>query len=308
MPHASPSSLTNDPTPAQRWASVWCKLGFWWRNGASLAAKTANRRTYTEPAEVSHTAIGALWQQRHNADELTALEQSLLQRYPHLGEFRRFCSQQRYMETLTHLHFLDNLLPKSSWNTAIPPLQDAYRWLDVGAKNWAYLEALTTTANRLPTQATAPWKFTGIEIDPNRLYRDGFTRGAYARTFTNTLLLDNTTATYVEGDALAHTSHYHVISHFLPFVVPEPCLLWGLPLESFQPKRLLHHAWQQLAPGGHLLIINQGRDEADAQQALLNTLPDAIIAWHGKLPSSFINYEYPRFGWRITKPMSPTTP
>ncbi len=258
---------------------------------------------------MADTPIGELWHTRTNAHTLTQCETRLLASYPHLVSFKNACSHQRYIETLTHLHFLETLLPNEVWDTKQPAIQQAYRWLDVGAKNWAYLEALTNTAHRLPAEndTPTPWKFTGIEIDPMRLYRDGLTRGAYARAFTKHVHTPHTTATYVEGDALNHRGHYHVISHFLPFVVPEPCLLWGLPLESFQPKRLLHHLWGQLAPGGTMLIINQGQDEADAQEALLATLPSAVIAWHGQLPETFLNYEYPRFGWRVIKPIDATT-
>ena len=117
---------------------------------------------------------------------------------------------------------------------------------------------------------------------------------------------DRSHCTYMGGDALTHHGHYDVITSFLPFIVPEPCLDWGLPLSYLQPQRFLAHTVSLLTPGGCLLIMNQGADEYAIQADLLEPYldehrPVLRLEWTGDMPETPWAYEEPRYGWRLIK-------
>ncbi len=255
-------------------------LTFKWR---SILQHT--RKAYQEPIEPKHL----LFEGRAQADDLCRKEDRLVEAYG-LHSFREQSSRIRYLESLSYLAFLEHLLVNVRLE-ANPTL----RWLDVGAKNWAYVQALVSI---LTHHVGESYELTGIEIDPFRLYQDGFTRNDYAQRFTEPF----SRVWYLTGDVLAHQARYHVISSFLPFVFEDPCLAWGLPLGCFDPERYLHHLVSLLEPDGHLLILNQGELEAEKQNALLRPYASQLVIRPlGPMPETFIDYQYPRFGWYCRK-------
>lgn len=222
--------------------------------------------------------------------------ETLHQRYD-LQHLAQTASQERYLETLAYLEWLDYFYQHrpdafdALWNP------HSLQWLDAGAKNWAYVEALYAF---IQTHKRESFRLEGVELDPHRRYVNLQTRQQAALSFIQEL----PQAHYHSGNLLAWRQPAHVISHFLPFVFKEPHLAWGLPLGYFNPQPLLNHLLSLLEPGGLMLIVNQGEAEAQAQQTLLGNATRLFpIRFEslGQLPASFIQYRYPRYGWLCTK-------
>lgn len=232
--------------------------------------------------------------------------ESLLTRYG-LAELPQRASTARLMETLTYLDWLDGmaqtapewfqLAQNSQSNPEDVKIQLPLRWLDVGAKNWAYVEAL---AAFLQTRQGQSFQLDGVELDPHRRYTNWQTRGQAAQTFCQAI----PQATYHTGDIQDWRQPADIISLFLPFVFVEPHLAWGLPLDYFQPSALLNHVLSLLKPGGVLIVVNQGEVEAQAQAELFqtaNTQNTLEIQNLGQLTAPFMNYQHPRHGWLCRK-------
>ncbi|MBK8191088.1 MAG: hypothetical protein IPK79_11640 [Vampirovibrionales bacterium] len=230
-----------------------------------------------------------LYSDRQNEDALMAAENRLLTRYPLLVEARARSRRARYLEILSVADYIERL-----WGDRAFPSARPLRWLDVGAKNWAYVDALAAFVSA----HTLDYQLDGVEIDPWRLYRDLYTRRAYAMAY----IQPYPQARYLEGDVLDCEGTYDVVTLLLPFVLPSPHAAWGLPLEGFRPQALLDHIVERLlTPTGSILILNQGCLEAEAQRALLQPhLEQGRLEAHclGELPPTFLSYRYPRFGWR----------
>jgi hypothetical protein len=217
--------------------------------------------------------------------------------YP-LPHWDAITSRQRAREVFTYLDWLDGFQQAApdAFRQAFAKA-DCLGWLDVGAKNWAYSDAL---AAFIRENQVGTFRLDGIELDPHRRYLNFQTRRQAA--LAHSQILPNTT--YHEGDVLQWTQPVRIISHFLPFVFREPHLAWGLPLSHFKPEAILMHELSLLEPDGLLLIVNQGEAEAEAQQALLVQAADTVpicVKSLGQLPARFIEYQYPRYGWICVK-------
>lgn len=270
----------------QRFQSFINMLGFRWRNLLKW-----QRGPYHEPVESKED----LFSGRDDADDLAKNEAQLLQNY-HLADLKARSSRSRYLETLTCLDALERLLPADTPAFQAKPLC----WLDVGCKNWSTVEALYRYGQRhTPGQLI----LDGIELDAYRMYTNFHSRADYAHTFIRHL----PDTTYRIGNVMSVSEPYDVMTWFLPFVFPEPCLAWGLPLSDFTPQALLNHVISLLNPGGTLVIVNQGRDEAEEQRRLLdaakNHHPGLVILPVVALPPSFLPLKHSRFGWVCHKPV-----
>lgn len=260
-----------------------------WLNtlGFGLRSKIKwSRGPYLEPDE----AKTHLWEDHPNQAELEQRELELLSQYD-LSAVYHHSGKLRYIETLTFLDILDQLRPRLTPNKSNPA-----QWLDIGIKNGGYLPALVAAGQCwFPEEVHV----TGIELDAYRVYADFHSRWDYAQCFFKPY--EN--ATYLVGDVLEHEGQYDLITHFLPFVFPEPCQAWGLPKKHFRPKAIFEKSVDLLKPGGSLLIVNQGQSEYDAQGELCQSLSsqDFRVNPVGEMPPSFLKYAYPRFAWVITK-------
>lgn len=271
--------------PMALW-SIWNRIGFYGR-----ARLRWPNRPYREPAEPKDN----LFLGRENASALEARGKTLLEKYT-LHPFREYSTRLRYLESLTYLDFLEHLLPASLGE--MPP---TLRWMDVGAKNWAYVEGLYAMASHHHPNIL----LRGIELDGYRIYADLHSRRDYAMAYC--AHLPSSRVCYEVGDVMTHREAYDVISCFLPFLFVEPCLRWGLPTEYCQPEAFLRHLVSLLRPGGWLLILNQGDVEAQEQRRLLEHLDPAEyqIDDVGPMPDSFLPYRFPRYGWRCRKRPAP---
>jgi hypothetical protein len=120
---------------------------------------------------------------------IRAQEERLLTTYQ-LEAFKQRCNQVRYSDTLAYLVFLDALFPEQPsalWDalsTSAAPLN----WLDVGCKNWSYVQALTAFAEKTHPNPSQAFALKGVELDHRRLYLDGYTRGAHGRGYAQAVI------------------------------------------------------------------------------------------------------------------------
>ena len=164
--------------------------------------------------------------------------------------------------------------------------------LDIGSKNWFYAKGEYEYFNSFCEE----FYLDGVELDANRLYSNFYSRFEVAKFYTKNLINTN----YIVGNLIDIKQKYDYIIWILPFVTPEPHLMWGLPKKYFYPSVLLKHAYDLLFPGGQMIIINQGKSEQDVQKELLD---NAGIAYKnlGKIESKFFQYKNERYGFLIKK-------
>lgn len=207
---------------------------------------------------------------RARADELAA-------RYD-LAPLLAACGRVERDESLYTLDLLDRLAGPAP----------AGRGLDVGSKYAAYLPGLATFDAR-------GWDC--VERDAHRRYLDTTTRRAVGEAIAARF----TGCRYLAGDVRALGGSYARVTWFLPFVVEEPHRAWGLPAEIFDPRGALDAVLGRLAPGGELLLLNQGDAERDEQAALFAAAGVAAEPL-GRVDSVLSPYRKPRYGWRVRKP------
>ena len=164
--------------------------------------------------------------------------------------------------------------------------------LDIGCKNWFYAKGEHDFFDSFCNN----FSLVGVEIDAYRLYTNFYNRYEVAKYYTNGL--KNTK--YIADNLLNIDEKYDYIIWFLPFVLEEPHLFWGLPKKYFYPQKLFSHAYSLLNQNGQLLIINQGEEEAKAQESMLEKLGIRYTSL-GEIKSDYFEYKYKRFGFLISK-------
>lgn len=158
--------------------------------------------------------------------------------------FEKLLSADNALENYVYLDVLHRLRECS---TVWPAEQG--RVLDVGCKNFYYAAALSA--------AFKPAQLTGLELEGHRRYRDGHRRSDYAAFYTGQI----SGARYCVGDVCEWQEKADLVSCWYPFVFAEVALAWGLPLSAFAPQRFFQALANAMAPGGLLLVVNQGLTE-----------------------------------------------
>ena len=199
-----------------------------------------------------------------------------------LSGWEQHCSLGEWRESLWALDVVRRL---------VPDLPCAGRCLDVGAKNGAMLAGLATAV---------PLGWDAVELDAHRRYAWGATRRAYgeraAAAFSG--------CRFVAGDVRTMPGPYALITWFLPFLTPGPVRAWGLPAEVLQPEPLLRHVVGALQPGGRLLVVNQGAEEASLQAALFERCGLHALAL-GPVVSAVSPYRVERWAFLYTRRPNP---
>lgn len=188
---------------------------------------------------------------------------------------------------------LENLYTKdvlSNYFTKI--LREKVRVLDIGCKNWFYAQGEYEFFKEFSKDVL----LDGVEIDPYRLNYKFYSRYEISKYYTKGLEGIN----YICGNLLDINKKYDYIVWFLPFVVIEPHIFWGLPKKYFYPEKLLQHAYSLLNPEGEMLIINQGEHEANAQRVLLEKLGYNYKDL-GEIESQYFEYKNKRYGFLVIK-------
>lgn len=164
--------------------------------------------------------------------------------------------------------------------------------LDIGCKNWFYAKGEYDFFESFCENIY----LDGVEIDPYRLYSNLYSRYEVAKFYTKGLKNIN----YICGNLLDIKQKYDYIIWFLPFVVIEPHLYWGLPKKYFYPQKLLKYAYFLLEEGGEMLIINQGEKEAVKQKEFLENL-GLEYENIGEIVSKNFEYKNKRYGFLVKK-------
>lgn len=205
-------------------------------------------------------------------------------------------SRKNFVETnprLIERNFKENLYTKDVLSKCFDKqfLNNA-RILDIGCKNWFYAKGEYAYFSEF----LDGFRLDGIEIDAYRLYSNFFNRFEVAKFYTRDL--KNTR--YIADDLLNLDEKYDYIIWFLPFILIEPLIYWGLPKRHFCPEKLLKHAYSLLKQNGQMLIINQGEEEYCEQKRLLEVLkiPYQDIA---EIESEYFQYKNKRFGVLVKK-------
>lgn len=201
-----------------------------------------------------------------------------------------------YKENLYTLKLLEDSLNKTPFNTK----NDTLKILDIGSKNFSYAPAIYNffkhfkCSNNTKTQVI----LNGIEIDPYRMLSDLHSRYDYAQYYIKNL--DNTK--YITGNLLDHDeNNYDIITWFLPFIIKDPLISWGLPARYFKPEKMLKHAYKLLSPRGIILLVNQGKTEKQAQVDLIKELNLNYTEPDESYTNCFSPYKLERYITIITK-------
>ena len=286
--------------------SLWNSWQFYRRAHRHYRSKGYPEKVYTEKAE-DKTNLFEVFDDRDASLNLADREAKLLETY-NLGAFRETAGKNRYLENLNQLEYLEQLFEGVLLKQIAPQSghHESFSWLDVGAKNWSYVESLYRFIEASGIEA---FELHGIELDGYRRYVDGYCRADYAQAFIQHLPNTHYWVRSLEAHWAENTSQnrekYDVISCFLPFVFVEPTLAWGLPKKYFDPATFLTQLLALLKPGGILIITNQGEDEAAEQLRLLKQVQESQpsqsfkITPVGPLPESFYPYKHTRHGVRV---------
>ncbi|MBB3113673.1 hypothetical protein FHS18_005786 [Paenibacillus phyllosphaerae] len=216
-------------------------------------------------------------------------EEQLLEHY-HFDRWKHKLGRVDYQLNLYHLDLMDSVRHRLI-SLGVHPV----RLVDVGSRTFYYAPCLYHfgTYGGLELKSIC-----GIELDPYRRYRNGYTAYDYALAYMKEI--GDPVVRYEAMDFAAYEQSYNVCTMFLPFVTEQALLHWGLPLRTFMPQRLIEHAYEHLASPGVLLITNKGPEE---QRALHELLDDMGIPYESRdaFASPFDPYDVPRYVTIVTK-------
>jgi hypothetical protein len=185
---------------------------------------------------------------------------NLCQTY-HLDPFYHHSRARIYRENIYYLALLQEALRRAEVR-----LGDAITCADVGPSDWFYVQALSALLRWYDSAQGRKVTLLGFERDAFRVYADFHSRYDHALTYLKGL----EGVTYIPKAFEAQPHRYDLIFLLFPFVFLADHLRWGLPKRLFQPHALLTAVWESLKTNGGLVIANQGLDEHEEQQRLLN--------------------------------------
>ncbi len=176
--------------------------------------------------------------------------EQLIQRY-HLSPLL----EQVELETFERGLYCLSLLSE-----ALPGLPEDPVALDIGCHQWSYAPFLKAYLAQFGRAA-----LTGIELDPWFLQADGLTRGDWAQHWAAVAEAD-----YLEGDVREQIlPPQDLITLFLPIILPENALRWGIPARYHDPADLFDWVKGQLSAAGQVLIYSGVEQEHQAVLAVL---------------------------------------
>ncbi|MBI5834465.1 MAG: hypothetical protein HZB16_19375 [Armatimonadetes bacterium] len=205
----------------------------------------------------------------------------------HLDDLRRRTSRANFAENLYYLELLARATELGRGLGWQPPGQLAAA--DIGVSHWFYAQSLLACLRWWGCARGRVVTIDGYEADPWRLHADLFTRADHAAAH----MAEAAALHYRPESFAAAPGRYHWVSMLFPFVFVADHRRWGLPAPLHQPRELLAAAWESLAPGGLLVIANQGDAEQTAQLALMAELglPAPLSE---PFDSAFYQYKVPR--------------
>lgn len=211
-------------------------------------------------------------------------EQRYLNDY-HLEKLKQSLSAGNYYENIFYIHMLEEafaLLKKE--------LPDHIVCADIGTSHWFYVQSLWSFYTWFQNKEHRNVSLDGYEVDAFRIYSDYHSRFDHALTHVG----ETPGIQFIPEDFNPIASHYDVITLFFPFVFERDTLEWGLPSRLHNPEQLLQKTWNSIKPGGVLMIVNQGKEEHDAQLMMCKKLGlSPIIKQH--IDPLLFKYDYDRY-------------
>jgi SAM-dependent methyltransferase len=127
---------------------------------------------------------------------------------------------------------------------------------DVGCASFWYAAALNAFFK--------PRELVGVEVEGHRLFKNGHARVDYAKGYVSQIA----NARFVVADYVTFECPSDVVTAWFPFLTPTAILAWRLPLSLLAPERLFQQIYHNLNPGGMLVVVNHGQEEASRSGAL----------------------------------------
>lgn len=227
----------------------------WHRRGARLVAEPKLDLFAHLPAD------------RRDACEATELR--LRQTY-HLDDLAARTDRANYRENLYYLDLLER-----AFTAADVELPDPLAAADIGVSHWFYVQALWSLLSHWRADQPRRVELTGWEVDAWVLHSD--LRARYDHALAH--LAARPGVRFVPGAFTRAPERFGCVTLLFPFVFPRDHERWRLPRPLFDPERLLTDAWESLATGGTLVVVNQGAAEAEAQRELLGRVGIEPRAW-----------------------------
>ena len=201
-----------------------------------------------------------------------------------LDDLYTHSDRRGYRENLYYAHLVETALAAAG-----RVLPDPLRAADVGVAHWFYVRALHAVLSWWGASCGRSVDLTGWEVDAWRLHADLHARIDHAEA----QLAGLPGTRYVPAAFTAQPGACDWVSLFFPFVFPRDHLRWGLPTPLFAAEDLLAAAWASVAPGGLLVVVNQGAAEAAAQARL--------FARVGVAPRASFTYESALFQYKLDR-------
>jgi hypothetical protein len=203
----------------------------------------------------------------------------------HLEKLMRDGDADNYYENIFYIHMLEEafaLLKKD--------LPDRIICADIGTSHWFYVQALWSFYTRFQCKEPRDVTLEGYEVDAFRIYSDFHSRFDHAHTHIGEI----PGIQFIPEDFKPIASHFDVITLFFPFVFEKDTLEWGLPSRLHHPEQLLQNAWNSIKQGGVLMIVNQGKEEHEAQLMICEKLGiPPIVKLH--IDPLLYKYDYDRY-------------
>lgn len=146
--------------------------------------------------------------------------------------------------------------------------------VDIGPASWFYLAALTEYFPRA--------RFTAVELDPNRRFRDFFTRGQHAEAQVQRARSKGKMAEYLHSDGLLWLRRQSpakvptLYTFFFPLVFGGTAKQWGVPQKWVRWAPLLSVCVERLNALDSILIVHADVSEV----AETNRILGVSAIWH----------------------------
>lgn len=213
------------------------------------------------------------------AHKALALAQDYIEKYQ-LHAWRSYLPVDAFRRVLETLEILEDCFASSHciWQ------KDTLQILDIGSASWTYAPALYQFFALSHTTTPRSVFLTGIELDPYRLDMDGYSCVDHALSYVDPIAIHSR---YLNENILQHEpkEKYDVVTLFGPYMTCEEHLMGGLPLDFFEPERLIACANTLHKDQGAFLVTHRSLDLYRLQQDMfvaLNYQP----AIKGKFQSS----------------------
>lgn len=149
--------------------------------------------------------------------------------------------------------------------------KDTLQILDIGSASWTYAPALYQFFALSHTEQPRAVFLTGIELDPYRLDMEGYSCVDHALSYVDPI---STHSRYLNENVFQHEpkEKYDVVTLLGPYMTCEEHLMGGLPMEFFDPEKLMCWANVLHKDQGAFLVTHRCIDLYRLQQDMFASL------------------------------------